>query len=188
MDPQEVLEEVEMAMEQAIEHMTAEFGSVRTGKASPALVDSVVVDVKSYGSKMKLRELAVITTPEPRQIMIQPYDASTIDDIDRAIREAQLGFNPVNEGKTLRLPIPELTEERRQQMVKRVRTISEDTKVRLRSCRKDGMDSGKKMKGDNVLTEDSLRDFEAEVQTLTDKFVKKVDEDTASKEKEVMTV
>lgn len=188
MDPQEVLEEVEMAMEQAIEHMTTEFGSVRTGKASPALVDGVVVDVKSYGSKMKLRELAVITTPEPRQIMIQPYDASTIDDIDRAIREAQLGFNPVNEGKTLRLPIPELTEERRQQMVKRVRTISEDTKVRIRSCRKDGMDSGKKMKNENVLTEDSLRDFEAEVQTLTDKFVKKVDEDTASKEKEVMTV
>ncbi|SHJ34919.1 ribosome recycling factor [Rubritalea squalenifaciens DSM 18772] len=188
MEPQEVLEELEMSMEQAVEYMGSEFASVRTGKASPALVDGVVVEVKAYGSKMKLRELAVITTPEPRQILIQPYDASTINDIDRAIREAQLGFNPVNEGKTLRLPIPELTEERRQQMVKRVRTISEDTKVRIRGCRKEGMDSGKKMKNDNVLTEDSLRDFEASVQELTDKFVKQIDEETAAKEKEVMTV
>lgn len=188
MEVTEALEEVEMAMDAAIERMGVEFGSVRTGKASPALVENVVVEVKAYGSKMKLRELAVITTPEPRQIMIQPYDASTVEDIDRGIREAQLGFNPVNEGKTLRLPIPELTEERRQEMVKRVRTISEDTKVRLRSCRKEGMDLGKKMKSENVLTEDSLRGYEADVQALTDKFVKQVDAETTSKEKEVMTV
>ncbi|WP_018968715.1 ribosome recycling factor [Rubritalea marina] len=188
MEPTSVLEEIEMTMEAAIEHMGVEFGSVRTGKASPSLVENVVVDVKSYGSKMKLRELAVITTPEPRQIMIQPYDASTVEDIDRGIREAQLGFNPVNEGKTLRLPIPELTEERRQEMVKRVKSISEDIKVRLRGCRKDGMDSGKKMKAENVLTEDSLRDFEAEVQEITNKYTKQVDEATASKEAEVMTV
>jgi ribosome recycling factor len=188
MEPTTVLEEVEMSMEAAVEQLGVEFGGVRTGKASPALVENVNVEVKAYGSKMKLRELAVITTPEPRQIMIQPYDASTVEDIDRAIREAQLGFNPVNEGKVLRLPIPELTEERRQEMVKRVKTISEDIKVRLRSCRKEGMDNGKKMKNENVLTEDSLRDFETDVQTLTDKFVKKVDEETAAKEAEVMTV
>lgn len=188
MEPTSVLEEIEMSMEAAVEQMGVEFGSVRTGKASPSLVENVVVDVKAYGSKMKLRELAVITTPEPRQIMIQPYDASTVEDIDRGIREAQLGFNPVNEGKTLRLPIPELTEERRQEMVKRVKTISEDIKVRLRSCRKDGMDAGKKMKADNTLTEDSLRDFEGEVQELTNKFTKQVDEATSAKEAEVMTV
>ncbi|MFC5049462.1 ribosome recycling factor [Rubritalea spongiae] len=188
MEPTTVLEEIEMAMEAAIEHMGVEFGGVRTGKASPALVENVTIDVKSYGSKMKLRELAVITTPEPRQIMIQPYDATTVDDIDRGIREAQLGFNPVNEGKALRLPIPELTEERRQEMVKRVKTISEDTKVRLRTCRKEGMDKGKKMKNENVLTEDSLRDFEAEVQEITNKYVKAVDEATAAKEADVMTV
>lgn len=188
MEPTEVLEELEMSMESAIEQMDREFGSVRTGKASPALVENVMIEVKAYGSKMKLRELAVITTPEPRQIMIQPYDASTVPDIDRGIREAQLGFNPVNEGKVLRLPIPELTEERRKEMVKRVKTISEDIKVRLRACRKDGMDNGKKMKNDNVLTEDSLRGFEEEVQEITNKFVKLADEATASKEKEVMTV
>lgn len=188
MEPNEVLEELEMSMDQAVEYMVKEFSAVRTGKASPALVENVVIDVKSYGSKMKLRELAVITTPEPRQIMIQPYDASTVEDIDKGIREAQLGFNPVNEGKTLRLPIPELTEERRQEMVKRVKSIGEETKVRIRSCRKDGMDNGKKMKADNKLTEDSLRDFETQVQELTDKFTKRVDEEATTKEKEVMTV
>ena len=188
MDAKSVLEEIEMSMEAAVEQMAAEFGSVRTGKASPALVENVVIDVKSYGSKMKLRELAVITTPEPRQIMIQPFDASTVEDIDRGIREAQLGFNPVNEGKLLRLPIPELTEERRREMVKRVKTISEDIKVRLRSCRKDGMDNGKKLKNENILTEDSLHDFEADVQALTDKYVKQAEAATAEKEADVMTV
>lgn len=188
MEPKEVIAEVEMAMEAAMEHMNKEFSSVRTGKASPSLVENVMVDVKAYGTKMKLRDLAIITTPEPRQIVIQPHDPSTAEDIDRGIREAQLGFNPVNEGKLLRLPIPELNEERRQEMVKRVRSISEDTKVRVRGCRKDGMDAGKKMKNENVLTEDSLHDFEAEVQEITDRFGKQVDEESAAKEKEVMTV
>lgn len=188
MEPKDAIAEMEMAMEAAIEYMGVEFGSVRTGKASPSLVENVSIEVKAYGSKMKLRELAVITTPEPRQIMIQPYDASTVEDIDRGIREAQLGFNPVNEGKTLRLPIPELTEERRQEMVKRVKTISEDIKVRVRSCRKEGMDNGKKMKNENVLTEDSLRDFESEVQEITNKYAKQVDDATSAKEAEVMTV
>ena len=188
MEAKEVIQEVEMAMEQAIEYMVKEFSSVRTGKASPSLVENVVIEVKAYGSKMKLRDLAIITTPEPRQIVIQPHDPSTADDIDRGIREAQLGFNPVNEGKRLRLPIPELNEERRQEMVKRVKSIGEETKVRIRGCRKDGMDSGKKLKNDNTLTEDSLRDFETEVQALTDKYGKQVEEAAASKEKEVMTV
>jgi ribosome recycling factor len=188
MQPDEVIEEVEMAMEAAMEHMNKEFSSVRTGKASPALVENVMIDVKAYGTKMKLRDLAIISTPEPRQIVVQPHDPSTANDIDRGIREAQLGLNPVNEGKLLRIPIPELNEQRRQEMVKRVRTISEDTKVRVRGCRKDGMDAGKKMKNENILTEDSLRGFEAQIQEITDKFGKKVEEESAAKEKEVMTV
>lgn len=188
MEPTEAIAELEMAMEQSVEHMNKEFSSVRTGKASPSLVENVMVEVKAYGTRMKLRDLAIISTPEPRQIVIQPHDPSTADDIDRGIREAQLGFNPVNEGKLLRLPIPELNEERRQEMVKRVKSIAEDTKVRIRGSRKDGMDAGKKMKDANTLTEDSLRDFEGEVQELTDKFGKKVEEAAAAKEKEVMTV
>jgi len=188
MEPTEALAQLKAGMEQSIEHMNKEFSSVRTGKASPSLVENVMIDVKAYGSKMKLRDLAIISTPEPRQIVIQPHDPSTADDIDRGIREAQLGFNPVNEGKLLRLPIPELNEERRQEMVKRVKSIAEDTKIRLRGERKDGMDSGKKMKNDNVLTEDSLRDFEAEVQELTDEYTKVVEAEAVAKEKEVMTV
>ncbi len=188
MEPTEVISELKVAMESAMEHMNKEFSSVRTGKASPSLVENVMIDVKAYGTRMKLRDLAIISTPEPRQIVIQPHDPSTADDIDRGIREAQLGFNPVNEGKLLRLPIPELNEERRQEMVKRVKTISEDIKVRVRGCRKEGMDNGKKMKSDNILTEDSLRDFEAEVQEITNGYSKRVDEESIAKEKEVMTV
>lgn len=188
MDPDTVTLEVEAAMSAALENMTKEFAGVRTGKASPALVENVEIDVKAYGSKMRLRELAVITTPEPRQIIVQPFDPSTVEDIDRGIREAQLGFNPVNEGKQLRLPVPDLTEERRKEMVKRVKSISEDTKVRLRSCRKEGMDNGKKMKNENILTEDSQRDFEAQVQEITDGYAKQVEDITAAKEKDIMTV
>ena len=188
MEPKDAIAALKKAMEQSVEHMNKEFASVRTGKASPSLVENVMIDVKAYGTKMKLRDLAIISTPEPRQIVIQPHDPSTANDIDRGIREAQLGFNPVNEGKLLRLPIPELNEERRQEMVKRVKSIAEDTKIRLRGSRKDGMDNGKKMKDSNTLTEDSLHDFEADVQEVTDQFGKKVEEAAAAKEKEVMTV
>jgi ribosome recycling factor len=121
-------------------------------------------------------------------LLVNPFDPSTTEDIDRAIREAQLGFNPVNEGKQLRLPIPELTEERRREMVKRVKVICEDAKVRIRSARKSGMDLGKKLKADNLLTEDSKHDYEAEVQEFTDIYIKQIDEQTVAKEAEIMTV
>jgi len=188
MEPTTVLEEVEANMEMAVEYMMTEFAAVRTGKASPALVENIDVDVKSYGSKMKLKGLAVISTPEPRMIIVNPFDPSTIEDIDKAIREAQLGFNPVNEGKQLRLPVPELTEERRKEMVKRVKTIAEDTKVRVRGARKEGMDLGKKMKNEKILSEDAQKDFEGDVQTLTDKFTKDIEAKASEKEKEIMTV
>ncbi len=188
MDPDTVTLEVETAMEAALENMAKEFAGVRTGKASPALVENVEIEVKAYGSKMRLRELAVITTPEPRQIIVQPFDPSTVEDIDKGIREAQLGFNPVNEGKQLRLPVPDLTEERRKEMVKRVKGIAEDTKVRIRSCRKEGMDQGKKMKNEKILGEDAQRDFEAQIQEITDRYAKRADEETAAKEKDIMTV
>jgi len=188
MEPTTALEEVKMNMQLALDNMVNEFAAVRTGKASPALVENIDVEVKSYGSKMKLKGLAVISTPEPRMIIVNPFDPSTVPDIDKAIREAQLGFNPVNEGKQLRLPVPELTEERRKEMVKRVKTIAEDTKVRVRGARKDGMDVGKKMKNEKILTEDAQRDFEGEVQEVTDKFTKEIDSKSSEKEKEIMTV
>lgn len=188
MDPDTVKLELEESMKSTIEWLNTEFGAIRTGKASPALIEGIDVEVKAYGSRMKLKGLAVISTPEPRMLVVNPFDPSTIEDIDRAIRESKLGFNPVNEGKQLRLPVPELTEERRVEMVKRTKGISEDAKVRVRSARKVGMDNGKKMKTDNILTEDAQRGFETEIQEFTDKFTKEIDTLTLSKENEIMTV
>ncbi len=188
MEPSEVLKQVKESMLKAVEHMKAEFGSIRTGKASPSLVEGLDVMVASYGSVMKLNGLAVITAPEPRMLVVQPFDPSTSGDIEKAIRESKLGLNPVNEGQRLRLPIPELSEERRVELVKSVKAMAEEGRVRIRGARKDGMDDGKKMKSDNVLTEDGQRDFETSVQELTDQYVKEIDELTAAKEQEVMTV
>ncbi|MEN8693893.1 MAG: ribosome recycling factor [Akkermansiaceae bacterium] len=188
MDSEEALMNVEDAMQKAVDYTTQEFTTIRTGKASPALVENLDVNVPSYGSVMKLKGLAVITTPEPRMLVISPFDPSTTEDIDKAIRESKLGLNPVNEGTKLRLPIPELSEERRVELVKSVKAMAEEGRVRIRASRKDGMDAGKKMKADNEITEDGQRDYEASVQDLTNKFVKQIDELVDAKEKEVMTV
>ena len=175
-------------MQKAVEYIIHEFAAVRTGKASPALIENIDVNVPSYGSVMKVKGLAVITIPEPRMIMVQPFDPSTTGDIEKAILESKTGLNPANEGKHLRIPIPELSEERRKDMVKMVKQLAEEGRVRVRACRKDGMDASKKMKANNALTEDGQHDFEAQVQELTDKFIKEIDEHLASKEQELMTV
>ena len=188
MDQQSAIAEVEAAMKKGVEYTSQEFSAVRTGKASPSLVENLDVNVASYGSVMKLKGLAVITSPEPRMLVVQPFDPSTTEDIDKAIRESKLGLNPVNDGNRLRLPIPELSEERRVELVKTVKSMAEEGRVRVRKARKDGMDAAKKLKADNVLTEDGQRDFEGEVQDLTDKFVKEIDTLVEAKEKEVMTV
>ena len=188
MTPEESLAEAKDAMEKSYEYMEQEFGGVRTGKASPSLVDNVDVNVPSYGSVMKLKGLAVISVPEPRMLLVAPFDPSTTNDIEKAIREANLGLNPSTDGTNIRLIIPELTEERRKEMVKRLKVMAEDARVRVRNARKTGMDDGKKMKADNVLTEDSQKDFEAQVQELTDAAVKKIDSAATEKEAEVMTV
>ena len=188
MTPEDSLAEAKDAMEKSIEYMEQEFGGVRTGKASPSLVDNVDVNVPSYGSVMKLKGLAVISVPEPRMLLVAPFDPTTTNDIEKAIREANLGLNPSTDGTNIRLVIPELTEERRVEMVKRLKVMAEDARVRVRNARKTGMDNGKKMKADNVLTEDSQKDFEGEVQELTDAAVKKIDAAAAEKEAEVMTV
>lgn len=188
MDPDTSLLETEEHMDQAVEYMLHEFAAVRTGKASPALVENLDVMVRAYNSSMKLKTLAVITTPEPRMIMIQPFDHTTIQDIERAIRESKLGLNPSNEGRSIRLPVPELSEERRREMVKLVKHLAEEARVRVRAVRKEGMDAAKKLKTDNLLTEDSQRDFEEKVQEMTKKHNKLIDDHVESKEAEVMKV
>lgn len=188
MDPETLLLEIEEAMEKSVDYMRHEFSGVRTGKASPALVENLDVPIPSYGSTMKLKAIAVISTPEPRLIQIQPHDPSTATDITRAIRESKLGLNPIGEGRSIRLPIPELSEERRRDLVKLVKSQAEEARVRVRANRKDGMDKAKKLKASNIVTEDGLRDLEEEIQKLTDRHIKTIDELFAVKEKDVMTV
>lgn len=188
MTPESVLKEVSSAMDKAVEYLSHEFAAVRTGKASPALVENLDVHVHAYNSTMKLKGLAVISTPEPRLIMIQPFDPSTTQDIERAIRESKLGLNPATADRSIRLPIPELTEERRKDLVKMVKHMAEEARVSVRACRHDGMHKAKSMEKEKILTEDGRRDFEEDIQELTNKHIKQIDEVLKAKEEEIMKV
>ena len=188
MDADTVILETEEAMHKGVDHMLHEFAAVRTGKANPALVEGIDVKVQSYGTSMKLKELAMISTPEPRLIVIQPFDPSTTQDIERGIKESKLGINPNVDGKNIRLPIPELSEERRRDLAKMVKGLAEESRIRIRATRKDGIDKVKKLEKDKVITEDDLHRLEKEIQTLTDTHVKQIDDHMASKEKDIMKV
>ncbi len=186
MDTDDTLLETEEGMEKSVGYMTHEFSSVRTGKASPALVENV--DVVAYGASMKLKQLALITTPEPRLLVIQPFDAATVKDIERGLKESKVGINPLVDGKIIRLPIPELSEERRKDLVKSVRQMGEEAKVRVRGHRRDAIDLARKGKKDGDVTEDQLNDFEAGIQKLTDQYIKSIDDQLVTKEAEIMKV
>lgn len=173
-------------MEKAVEFMLHEFAAIRTGKASPALVENL--DVEAYGSSMKLKQLALISAPEPRLLVIQPFDASTVRDIERAINESKIGITPAVDGKIIRIPIPELSEERRRDLAKTVKQLAEESRVRVRACRREAMDAAKKLQKDGELTEDDLRDAEGDIQKLTDKFVAMVDKHVEAKEAELMRI
>ncbi len=182
----EILFTAEEGMEKALDFMKHEFSSVRTGKASPALVEGI--DVDAYGSVMKLKQLALISTPEPRLLIIQPFDASTTKPIEKAINESKIGITPSVDGKHIRLPIPELSEERRKDLVKTIKTMAEETRVRIRAARRHAMDAAKKMQKDGGLTEDDLKSAETQIQKLTDKYVADVDSQVASKEADIMKI
>ncbi len=186
MTSDEILFNTEADMEKSVEHMVQEFASVRTGKASPALVDNI--EVEAYGTLMKLKQLALISTPEPRLLVIQPFDAATTKDIERGIKESRLGINPVVDGKIIRIPIPELSEERRRDLAKSIKQMAEEARVRVRANRRDGMESVKKLKIASEITEDTQRDLEKEIQDLTNKFVVSIDKHVESKEADIMRV
>jgi ribosome recycling factor len=186
MTPDEILLETETAMEKGVEYMLHEFASIRTGKASSALVENI--DVDAYGASMKLKQLALISTPEPRLLVIQPFDASVTRDIEKALKESKIGITPAVDGKLIRLPIPELSEERRKELVKTVRHMAEEARVRVRSSRRSGIDEIKKLEKSGEITEDERHDFEAEIQKLTDKYVRDVDTHAESKEVDIMKV
>ena len=175
-----------MSMEKSVDYMAHEFAAVRTGKASPGLVENI--DVQAYGSTMNLKQLALITTPEPRLLVVQPFDAGTVQDIERTLKESKIGITPAVDGKIIRLPIPELSEERRKELVRSLGKMAEEARVRVRSNRRTALEQAKKLKAAGELTEDQLRDLEEEVQKLTDRFVKSVDDHLEHKEAEIMKV
>jgi ribosome recycling factor len=186
MTADDILLETEETMEKGVEYMVHEFASVRTGKASPALVENI--DVEAYGTSMKLKQLALISTPEARLLLIQPFDASVTRDIEKAIKESKIGINPAVDGKVIRLPIPELSEERRKDLVKTTRHMAEEARVRVRSSRRNGIDLVKKLEKEGDITEDQRRTLEEEIQKLTDKYVKDIDHHLETKEVDIMKV
>ena len=182
----EILLETEEQMLKTEEHVLHEFGGVRTGKASPSLVENI--HVEAYGSNMRLRELATISVPEPRMLMIQPFDQTVMKAVEKAIQQSGLGLNPAVQGRFIRVVLPELSNERRQEMVKVAKRMSEEGRVAVRSERRMAIEALKKLKGQGGISEDDIKGAEEETQKLTDQFIKKIDEHLAHKEKEILTV
>ncbi|HPA18910.1 MAG TPA: ribosome recycling factor [Verrucomicrobiae bacterium] len=183
----EVMFEAEAAMEKGVEHLHHQLATVRTGKASPALVENMMVEAYA-GTTMRLKELAAITAPEARMLLIQPWDMATVDPVRKALESSQLGITPLVDGKLIRIPFPELSQQRREELVKNIRKIAEDQRVAIRHSRREAMEAIKKLQKDGKITEDELTVSEKEVQKLTDKFVADVDKHLAQKEKELMQV
>jgi len=173
-------------MEKTEQVVVNEFAGVRTGKASSGLVENILVEV--YGSQMRIRELAGITAPEPRTLSIQPWDATTLPAIEKAIQKSNLGLSPATQGKVIRIFFPELSQERRQEFVKICKKMAEDGRVAIRHVRRDTMDLFKKHAHDSGTTEDEVESAEKELQKLTDGYIAKLDGHLAHKEKEIMTV
>jgi ribosome recycling factor len=182
----DILLEAEEKMLKSAEVVQHEFAGVRTGKASPDLVTNLMVD--AYGTHMRLKELAAVTTPDPRLILIQPWDAGTVDAVRKALEESKLGISPQVDGKLIRLPIPPLSEERRQDLVKAVRKMAEEGRVSIRANRRHALDEIKRIQKAGEITEDQLADAEKEVQKLTDQYVAEIDKGVTSKEAELMKV
>jgi ribosome recycling factor len=181
-----IIEEVQERMDDAFNAVRREFGSVRTGKATPALLDSVRVD--AYGSRLPLNQVGNVTTPEPTLIVIQPFDRSLIGPIERGIQQASLGFNPSNDGQVIRVPVPPLNEERRREYVKLLAQMAEEGRVSIRQARREGNDEVKRQQKEAEVSEDEARRLSDQIQKLTDQYIEKIDGALKAKEKEVMTV
>jgi len=176
--------DLERRMHGAVESLKHDLGGLRTGRASTSLLDPISVEV--YGSHMPINQLATVTAPEPRMLSVQVWDKSNVGPVDKAIRSAGLGLNPIVDGQTLRLPIPDLTEERRKELAKLCGGYAEKAKVAVRNVRRDGMDNLKLDEKKNGLSEDERKRHETEVQKLTDATIADIDTATAAKEKEIL--
>ena len=182
----EVNKEFDAKMQKTIDVVMSDFASVRAGRANAAVLDKITVDY--YGAPTPLNQVAAISSPDPRTLVVQPWDAGLLKAIEKAIQTSDLGINPQNDGRVIRLAFPQLTEERRKELTKQVRKYGEEGKVALRNIRRDAMEDFKKQKKNSELTEDDLKNLEKELQDLTDKRCKDIDELTAKKEKELMAV
>ena len=178
--------ELKNRMEKGINAYNERLAEVRAGRANPAILNKVKIDY--YGTQTPINQVAGISVPEARLIVIQPWDASILKDIERAILAADIGINPNNDGKVIRLAFPELTEERRKEIVKEVKKMAEEAKVGIRAIRRDGIEEAKKEQKDGEMTEDELKHAEEEIQKLTDKAIEEIDKILENKEKEVMSI
>lgn len=182
----EKLKPYEEKMTKSYDNMLSEFSSIRAGRANPHVLDRMTVDY--YGSPTPIQQVANVTVPEPRLIQIAPWEPSMVKEIEKVIMTSDLGINPTNDGKTIRLVFPELTEERRKELAKDVKKKGENAKVAVRNIRRDANDAFKKLKKDSDMSEDQIADLEDEVQKLTDKFIKQIDTAVSAKSEEILTV
>ncbi len=182
----ELIDQLKRRMEGALDVLKKDFQALRTGRASTALLDHVTVD--AYGTQMPLSQLGTVNAPEARMLSIQVWDHSMIKSVEKALMDANLGLNPVVEGQLIRLPLPDLSEERRRELTKVAAKYAEATKISVRNVRRDGMDTLKEMEKKSEITEDEHHKFSEEVQELTDKYIKSVDELYVQKEKDIMHI
>ena len=183
---QSIIKETRERMQKSLDAFEQNIGAIRTGRANPAVLNRVTVNY--YGSMMPLNQVANISSPDPRTLVISPFDKSIMDDIEKAIQESDLGFNPNNQGDTVFISVPALNDERRRALMKTVKNMAEEARVALRNIRRDANEELKEMRKENLLTEDDVRLGENEVQTLTNDFVTKVDKRVKSKEEDIMEV
>lgn len=182
----ETLAPYEEKMQKTISALKNELGTIRAGRANPSVLDRIMVDY--YGTPTKINQLASISVAEARMLVIQPYDPSVMNEVIRSIQMSDLGINPVDDGKTIRLVFPQLTEERRKSLVKDIKSIGENSKVAIRSIRRDAIDKFKKMEKSSEISEDDLKVLENEVQKITDKHTVEIDDIVSEKEKEIMEI
>lgn len=173
-------------MEKCLRSLEHEYSTIRAGRANPAVLDKVMVDY--YGAPTPVNQMAAVSVSEARILVIQPWDKSSLKLIEKAVQASEIGINPTNDGNVIRLVFPQLTEERRKELVKDIKKISEEAKVTIRNARRDGLEKIKAQKKNNEITEDDVKDLEKEMQKLTDKFIDKVDAAAGEKEKEIMSI
>lgn len=183
---QELLDDLQLRMEGALENYKREMSGLRTGRANPALLDGIRVD--AYGSMTPISQVGNVSVPEARLLSIQVWDANLAPAVEKAIRESDLGLNPAGEGALIRIPLPDLTEERRKDLVKVAGRFAEESRVAVRNVRRDGMDKAKKMEKDSEISQDELKSLSDQIQKLTDDHVKQIDDQLSSKEADILQV